>query len=529
MCGISGLIFKGVEPDWKLLYNMTEHQTMRGPDHTGFWINGNVGFGHNRLSIVDTSDKGNQPMETDRWVLVYNGEIYNYQHLRTKISPRQWKSYNDTETLLFYIDEKGIDKTLQDIDGMFAFAAFDKFERKLYLATDPLGIKPLYWYKDPYMFAFASSPGALTNVKSKWHFDNDKSEVFNFLALGATFNSLFSDIEKVYGGHLLVHEVDSGFTTGRPWYERKHHPGMTVDELKNTVVESIRSVKQADVPVFMFLSGGVDSSLVASECQFMNAVHLASPEEGYAREVATKYDNPLSIVHPKDYSAEECLKDYAFKTGDCSMAALIPYIVSKEVSKIAKVAISSNGADELFVGYDRIKKQPSEAQFYHIFREYFIKKGTYWGEQAQYLGSRQLELQTYVQFDLNKTLDFASMCHGLEVRVPYLNKSVVEAAMSLDYDQHVNGLGNKSILKSMLLERGFSKEFVQRPKLGFSLHYEPADYKSLQEKGKKLLKDEFNIDPVFIGMYKGRDERYYAASAAAFYCWFEVWKDKLIF
>lgn len=523
MCRISGIIFNK-DPDWKLLYKMAEHQTRGGPDHTGFWIDGNVGFGHNRLSIIDTSENGNQPMETDRWVLTYNGEIYNYQQLRTKIAPRQWKSYNDAETLLFYIDQYGFNKALNDIEGMFAFAAYDKFEKVLYLATDPYGIKPLYWYHDDHYFAFASSPAALAQLKDKWGFNH--GELNNLLALGANYDCLFTNIDKLYGGHQLIYS--EGFSTQAPYDVYKPAGVNTKEELKKILIDSIHSVRQSDVPVFMFLSGGVDSSVVASQCPFMNAVHLASPEINYANQVAEKYGNPLMVVEPRDYSALECLEDYARQSGDCSMSSLIPYIVSKEVSKLAKVAISSNGADELFVGYDRIKKQVTEAQFYHIFRHYFIKTGTNWMDFGDYDDSRQIELNTYIQFDLNKTLDFASMCHGLEVRLPYLNKSVVKAALSVSYDEHVNGWGNKSILKEMLDKEGFSLEFIHRPKVGFSLHYEPGDYKELQEKGKKLLKEQFGVGPVFNGVYQGRDERYYAYTAAAFYCWFEVWNHKLI-
>lgn len=534
MCGISGIIYSDT-PNWSRLENMRNHQHMRGQDNKGTWIHGNVGLAHNRLSIIDTSASGNQPMHTERWALVYNGEIYNYQELRAKIGPRQWKSYGDTETLLFYIDQYGIEKTLQDIEGMFAFAAYDKFEKKLYMATDPFGIKPLYYTSDLLrgtisggywggLFAFASSPAALTHTRErKWAINRKSLE--SLLALGATREPLFDGIKKCAAGHLYIYD-QRGLKYFR-YYQLKQHK-ISEDDLIDITKESIRKSRISDVPVYLFLSGGIDSTIVASQCDGYNAIHLASPEAEYAKKVASRYRNTLIFINPKNYSAKDCLEDYARQSGDCAGASIIPYMTAKEVSKYGKVAISANGADELFCGYNRIT-QSSPKQIAHIFRRHFLaprlNSTNDWRNYYKVDDSRIAELNTYVQFDLNKTLDFASMCHGLEVRVPYLNKTVVEAALSLPISAHVNGLGNKSILKRFLIKEGFTKQFVNRPKLGFSLFYEPEGYQELKDKGIEVLNNEFNVNPNF---QKGsRDHRYYEASAAAFYCWLNVWKDKI--
>lgn len=521
MCGIAGLIFKDDAPDWGILSRMAKHQTMRGPDHMGIEVNCKVGFAHNRLSIIDTSATGNQPMQTDRWALIYNGEIYNYQELQRGISVRQWYSYNDTETLLYLIDEKGVEATLDLLEGMFAFAAYDKIDKVLWLAVDPMGIKPVYFYHDERNFAFASSPGALTNCKDRWHLD--VNALNDFLALGATYQSLFSGIEKLMPG-CVMRRTAEGFTGIKKYYTPKVYENITTSEILMAVQDSIQSVKVSDVPVSVFLSGGIDSTVVASGCQFMNGIHLASPEESYAQYVAKKYNIDLKVIHPKDYSAAECLEDYAMKSGDCSMAAIVPYITAKEVSKLGKVAISANGADELFFGYDRTDQDIITAgQLRHIFRASIFTD--HWSESAfKYKdNSRLFELATYVQFDLNKTLDFASMCHGVEMRVPYLNRKVVDMALSLPRDRHVKGRYTKAILKDHLKDQGFSSEFVNRPKVGFSLHYSPTDYDGLKLKGLELLKEMFLISPKLTG----RDARYFEASAAAFYCWFKTWESKL--
>lgn len=516
MCGVSGYISK--EKPTERVFQMWQHLEKRGPDAFGSWSNDEVSLYHTRLSILDLSAKGNQPMETDRWVLVYNGEIYNYQELRAKISPRAWRSYNDTETLLFYIDEFGIDRALSDVEGMFAFAAYDKINKKLYLAVDPYSIKPLYYFKTDKCFAFASSPGALAHLKDKWELD--RFALVDMLALGGTKDPLFSGIKRIKGGQMTVYDLEKETVLPTTWYERKEHK-CTEEDLIEAVKHSIRITKVADVPTFIFLSGGIDSTVVASQCRHMNAVHLASPEEVYAKQAAEKYNNTLFFIDPTDFSANQCLEDYARQSGDCSMAAIIPYIVSKEVCKFGKVAISANGADELFFGYDRMLDNVSVTQFRHIFRS----MPNSWGNYIDYKTTRELELETYVQHDLNKTLDFASMCHSLEVRVPFLNKTVVEMALSIPRTQHVNGYGNKSILKKFLKQEGFNDQFINRHKIGFSLHTEPADYAHLKVEGLKLLRGVFEVNNHF---HNQRDARYFECSAAAFYCWYQVWRSKLI-
>lgn len=514
MCRYSGI----VSHDGTAVIKMTEHQRRGGPDKTSFWNDDKVWLGHNRLSIIDLSVNGAQPMTSDRWVLVYVGEIYNNHEIRSKLGPMHWRSHCDTLTLLMAIEHKGIEWTLNNIQGMFSFAAYDRFEKKVYLAVDPYSIKPLFWIKLGETFAFASSPAALTYLKPTWELD--EFALIDMLTLGGTKDPLFSGMKRLKGGELLTYDIEKQTIHRTQWYERKEHQ-CTEEDLIEAVKESIRSVKVADVPVFMFLSGGIDSTIVASQCYGMNAVHLDSPEEKYARQVAVKYHNPFLLVRPNDYIAEDVLKDYALQSGDCSMSAIQPYIVSKEVSKLGKVAISANGSDEIFYGYDRMLDNVSITQFKHIFRTGLTHS---WGDYQDYKTTRELELNTYVQYDLNKTLDFASMAHGLEVRVPYLNRHVVEMALSLSREKHVNGFGNKSILKNFLLSEGFDVPFVTRPKEGFSLYSEPIGYETLKLKGLKLLKDEFNINPK---LHTGRDERYFESSAAAFYCFYNVWKEKL--
>lgn len=524
MCGISGIISKDGQRHHAIADLMFCHQEKRGPDFGSILNHGDNIFAHNRLSIIDLSEYANQPIQTDRWILVYNGEIYNYKELKELLSGYGFKSGGDTETLLFMIDQCGVEMTLRHVEGMFAFAAYDKKEEVLWLAVDPMGIKPLYYYSDERFFAFASSPGALTHCKDKWELD--EKALADYLALGATHESLFKGIKKVMPATMLKRESSGRTGIKKYYFVDQPKPKQTRESVLEAVKKSIQSVKVADVEVVMFLSGGIDSTVVASQCKGMKSIHLDSVETNYAQHVADviakDYENDLEIVSPSNYNAQECLEDYSRQSGDCSMSALIPYIVSKEVSEYAKVAISANGADELFFGYDRMTDdEETFNQFQHIFRG-SISGGTAW--DRDYGLSRQLELETYVQFDLNKTLDFASMCHGLEVRVPYLNISVVEAALALPRSEHVQGRYTKSILKDFLRTEGYGDDFLNRPKIGFSLFYQPEGYEALQVEGVRFLKSK-GLHQTF---GNNRDNKYFKASAAAFYCWYQVWKDKLI-
>lgn len=525
MCGITGIVPNG-EKDLDELdsihRSMHAHQRNRGPDSGDIhWGGDNFVFGHQRLAIIDTSENASQPMETERWVLTYNGEIYNYQQLKKHLPDVEWKSGGDTEVLLLLIDRMGVQPTLDLLEGMFAFAAYDRKEDVLWMATDPMGIKPLYWYSDDRFFAFASSPGALTHCKEKWNI-NQKA-VLDYMTLGATYQPLFDGMKKVMPGTVMFRHK-SGKTGTNHYFTPYHYPDATQEDVLQAVKESIQSVKVADVPVGMFLSGGVDSTVVASQCRNLRAFHLESPEWKYAAEVAIKYDNELNDIMPGKFKAQECLEDYALQSGDCSAASIVPYIVSKEVAKFGKVAISANGADELFFGYDRMTEDAGTInQFNHIFRG-SIAEGTAW-EEIPLTSSRLLELESYVQFDLNKTLDFASMCHGLEVRVPYLNKCVVEMALSLPRKKHMKGRHTKTILKEFLIDEGFHESFVNRPKLGFSLFSEPEGYDDLKIAGCRFVNYKFGMYPN--KFFTERDRNYFSAASAALLCWVNVWRPKL--
>jgi asparagine synthase (glutamine-hydrolysing) len=516
-CRISGTV--GYPPS--VVGKMVLHQKPGGPDFINWQqvsINPfNVVFGHNRLSIIDLSSSGNQPMSSDRYTITYNGEIYNYKELGSESS--------DTRVLLSYIGRYGIEKALNDINGMFAFGLFDSHKNEITLAVDRFGQKPIYYYHSGNKFAFASSPGALYALQDKWGLDRDALQ--SYWLLGSTMgdNGLFKGIKKLTGSHYLIYNLHTNQITIKKYWEPKFQEN--TNGIEDLVLDAIQKVKVSDVPIHIFLSGGIDSTLVASQFQGGEAIHLDGPEQSYARRASIKFNINLKVINP-EFDTEDCLKDFAFQSGEPSMAALIPYVTSRETAKYGKVSISANGADELFFGYDRTTESNSIAQMKHVFRFDFLKNaGFKWDYDINNMlaKGRWFELNTYVQFDLNKTLDFASMCHGLEVRSPFLDHRLVEMALSIPEKQHRNPK-NKTILKNMLRKFHFDNAFIERPKLGFSLHNKPKNMPELIKKALDFVKNEGFL-VCDDRKLNARDKSYLGISALSFYYWHETWKHKI--
>jgi len=506
---------------------MVAHQGSRGPDHSGISQIGNVIFGHNRLAIVDKSEAGNQPINLkNENLFVYNGEVYEWEKLfmAESIAPKV-----TTDTVAIFWEQMmaafGDRRVPNKFNGMFAYGFYSDYKKEILIVRDRFGIKPLYYYHSGDVFAFASTPAAVSLVKSDW--DISKEGILEYLSLGATQeHSLFDGIKQVPPGHYvtfncLTHEIKI-----KRWYFPKFVENAK-KEIEERVIKAIDRVKlTCDEPQIILLSGGIDSSLVGSRYTGKSAIHLRSPEQEYAEQVAKKFDIKLHTVDPQESSAETDLTDYITKSGDPTMAGLIPYITCKEIAKQGyRVAITANGADELFFGYNRMT-QPFQEQVEHIFRPFALPKFSSTGSDDRFPPSsaRQMfEIDTYLSHDLNKTLDFASMCHSVEVRVPFLDHELVEAAMSIPEEKHVGYYGNKTILKKMLIDLGFDEWFVHRPKVGFSLHYSPGDWQSL---GDKAMKWYESTDYPQLTSTNGRHQAYHRNTVIGLYLWHKIYKKQ---
>ena len=407
---------------------------------------------------------------------------------------------------------------------MYAFGVYDNKENKIHLVADRFAQKPLYYYHRGARFYFASTPAALYELEPYWQINRDALQSYWLLGSVMGEDSIFCGIKKLNASEHLTYDIATNSVKIERYWEPQFQTN--TKDIEDLVLDAIRLTKVSDVPIHIFLSGGIDSTLVASQHLEGLAIHLDSPERQYAQQAADRFGIDLKIVYPESIQTASYLTDYSKQCGEPTMAGLIPYTTAKEVSKFGKVAISANGADELFFGYDRTSENVNRKQSEHIFRMPLFGKGTISSRKIDRLSSgRLLELDSYVQFDLNKTLDFASMCHSLEVRNPFLDHRLVEMALSIPEKEH-RANGNKTILKRMLKKMGFADEFLNRPKLGFSLHRKP-------ERLDVLIKGAFDWvqQNEFLNI-KGlslseRDRKYLEMSALGFFYWFKAFEHKI--
>lgn len=378
MCGIAGIQLKAsgqVQEEW--LRSMGEKQRHRGPDDFSIFIKGNVGFAHNRLSILDLSAAGNQPFRNERYVLTYNGEIYNYQELQEELIKEgvRFKSTCDTEVLFYYLIRHGVLKTLQSIKGMFAFSFCDLEDGTVYLCRDRLGIKPLYWKYDSSGLYWASEVKAMMGV-TKIEPDPVKT-LFSMASIAdhSNFYTVFREVLRVVPGHYLackpgeppqdVEYYDINQEVDESYYrELDQLPFPEVCRLFNRLLQtSVRQMLMSDAPMGVFISGGVDSSLIAAlavgskkEISLFTAdVTGKHSEYQDTKALSERLGNPLHAFH---FLPEMMLSKWAVATWFYG-APLITHTNSIPFSCVAalarekgvKAVLTGEGSDELFIGY----------------------------------------------------------------------------------------------------------------------------------------------------------------------------------
>jgi asparagine synthase (glutamine-hydrolysing) len=388
MCGITGFFSANVvaAPE-RLIQDMTDTLRRRGPDDGGVWLNDScaVALGHRRLSIIDTSCAGHQPMASasGRYVLVYNGEIYNHRGLREQLraagqAPPRWRGHSDTETLLACIDAWGFEQTLQSANGMFAMAVWDKERGLLLLARDRMGEKPLYYGWQGDTFLFGSELKAL-RAHPAFRNEIDRGALALFLrhnCVPAPY-SIYSGIGKLPAGSWLA--ISDGKRAGSPvayWRLSTVAEAGTagplqvgddeaVDQLERILLSAVRGQMVADVPLGALLSGGVDSSAIcalmqASARQPVNTFTIGFSEAGYneaaharavARHLGTNHTDmclsgrdALTLVPALPEIWDEPFAD---------SSQLPTHLLMQLARRHVTVALSGDGGDELFAGYNR--------------------------------------------------------------------------------------------------------------------------------------------------------------------------------
>lgn len=348
----------------------------RGPDGRGSFIDDFVGLGHRRLSIIDTSSQGSQPMadESGRYKIVFNGEIFNYRELKKQLVDKgvSFSSESDTEVLLKLYMHEG-KSCLEKLVGFFAFAIYDKEDKSLFIARDRMGVKPLVVYQDEDKFIFSSELKSLMAFNIPKEIDYESLYTYLQLNYIPAPSTIFKNVFKLEPGHYLVvkkKKVDRGIYYTIPYDEKqvKRNP-LNYDEQKEELIklldESVRLRLISDVPLGAFLSGGIDSSVIASlaskHTDKLNTFSIGYKDEAFFDE--TSYANlvakKLNTNHTVFSLSNDDLFDNLFQTLDyldepfADSSALAVYILSKRTSQNVKVALSGDGADEMFAGYNK--------------------------------------------------------------------------------------------------------------------------------------------------------------------------------
>jgi asparagine synthase (glutamine-hydrolysing) len=375
MCGITGTVYldKNRQAETSVLKRMTSTIYHRGPDDEGIYVSNNAGLGFRRLSIIDLNT-GHQPLTNNNSsvTIVFNGEIYNFLEQREILLKKGYvfKTATDTEVILHLYEEYGVD-CLQYLRGMFAFAIWDNNNQQLFCARDRFGIKPFYYYTDKEKFVFGSE---IKSILEAGNIDRTLSSdaLDSYFAFGYITSdlSIFKSIKKLQPGHYLLLSFKEKITIDiKRYWEIKFEPDFSrrdeqwMEDIEACLSETVKMHMISDVPLGAFLSGGIDSSSVVA----MMAKNSSFPvktftigfkekeysEMEYAREVAKKYgcEHYEQIVEPESIGLLPKLV-HAYDEPFADTSAIPTYYVSKMAREHVTVALSGDGGDELFAGYD---------------------------------------------------------------------------------------------------------------------------------------------------------------------------------
>ena len=382
MCGFVGFFSPSLTDYRQYLPAMLDAITHRGPDDSGQWFDDtqNFALGHQRLSVIDLSSAGAQPMisRCQRWVLAFNGEIYNHRQLRQSLPDAiTWRGHADTEVLLEYIAHHGIEHALQQSVGMFALALWDRDTQTLTLARDRIGEKPLYYGKLGASFAFASELSALYH-HPHWQGNIDVDALGSLMRHNyiPSPHSVFKNIYKLDPGCMLSYCFDQTPIIKTYWdatkalQQAQTHPfegndQQAIDRLDTLLQQSLAGQMEADVPMGAFLSGGIDSSSIVALMQSQSATPIKTFSIGFEQADyneaphAKMIANHLKTDHQEWYLSDQDTLDAVPKMAQIysepfSDSSQIPtFLVSHLAKRSVTVSLSGDGGDELFSGYNR--------------------------------------------------------------------------------------------------------------------------------------------------------------------------------
>ena len=527
MCGIAGII--GSLASVETVNLMTERLRHRGPDGTGIWSGPGIVLGHRRLSILDLSHAADEPMVLGAHVLSYNGEIYNVPALRAAL-PGPWRSTGDTEVLLHLLAQRGR-ACLEQIAGMFAFASWDADARRLLLARDRLGIKPLYYRLLPDGIAFASELKGLM-VLGKPAIDESAVRDYLFHGYVPAPKSIYRGICKLPAGHTLTWE-DGRVQIERYWTPSTAIQARSAEDALGALDELLRGVVPAhmlsDVPVGVFLSGGIDSALTAYYLKAPRTYSLGfdardrselDAARSAAQHLHTVHTDMIAQASDFEQALDAIPRLFDEPFGDS--AAWSNYLIAEFARREVTVALSGEGGDEVFCGYPRYWSRigarsnllnRSLARFLppltrlassmqrHAYvglpayaaalggmsalqidsllaepwaepdYDYLWFYRRFWREDLSPLAQlRWLDINTDLAEGLLTKVDRTSMAHSLEVRPPLLDHRLVEFMLGVDPGLLVDERRRRGkLLVRRLMQPRLPAGHLDRPKSGFGL------------------------------------------------------------
>ena len=569
MCGIAGFFFSNSlasEEARCIACRMSDLIAHRGPDSSGVYLDSQAGIAlaHRRLAIIDLSSAGHQPMQSksERYTIVFNGEIYNHLDLRCQLKTQfpnacSWRGHSDTETLLTAVECLGIEAALRQTVGMFAFALWDRKARTLYLARDRLGEKPLYYGWQNGVFLFGSELKALVaHPAFARNIDREALNLFlRYNYIPAPW-SIYKGIRKLPAGAYLKLAVGQANANELPepqyyWALKEAiAAGQTqpfegnaeeaVEALKKILLQAVGQQMVADVPLGAFLSGGIDSSVVVALMQAQSkrpvrTFTIGFDEPGYneadhAKAVATH----LGTEHTEFYlSAGDALKvipslPSLYDEPFADSSQIPTFMVAGLSRQHVTVALSGDGGDELFGGYDRYRqmhwmrcawplvslvprsirqlsaraitgatsrrrghilagmlacrtleesyrfrlsrwKEPTALTRVALEPQTILTDSTNWPEISEFRSwSMAIDTLSYLPDDFLVKVDRAAMGVSLETRAPFLDHRVVEFAWRLPLSVKIRGKQSKWALRQVL-SKYLPEELFERPKMGFSI------------------------------------------------------------
>lgn len=508
MCGVAGLLnLDGAPISPIVLKAMTDAVAHRGPDGEGHWIEENIGLGHRRLAIIDLSPAGHQPMiSTDhRYVLSYNGEVYNYREIRAELEAEGvwFRSHSDTEVVLYALAHWG-PKALLRFNGMFALVLWDRKERCIMLARDRYGIKPLYYAQQGHAFAFGSEQKAIT-AQPGFQRRLNKPALLEYF----TFQNLFTDQTLLEGVHLLQAGHYATLSMDQPtlqvqqyWDYRFREPDGPInrqeyqEELGRLFQQAVNRQLVSDVELGAYLSGGMDSgsitALAAQQFPFLKSftcgfdlssasgIELGFDERTKAEAMSARFKTEHYEMVLKAGDMERCLPKLSWHLEEPRVGQSYPnFYAAKLASKFVKVVLSGAGGDELFGGYPwRYYRAAVNQDFEHYIDQYYsfwqrllpnaaLAKmfAPIWGD-VKHVWTRDIFRNVFLTHDneldrpedyINHSLYFEaktflhglfvvedklSMAHGLEARVPFMDNDLVDFAMRCPVSLKLNNLQN---------------------------------------------------------------------------------------